>query len=100
MEVKMLKKYVNKLAVNIVDKNGSGDSNYTDDVEEYLIMNPKIFAKVDIAGCNFEQLVRTKINFLYKVGYNLAPWYKKYLKENNLKYYDGKVKQINNWRLT
>ena len=93
-----IKKYVNKLAVHIVDKNGSGDSNYTDDVEEYLMLNEKIFELIE-DGCDFEKLVRDKIEFLHKVGYNLAPWYKKYLKENNLKYYDGKVKQINNWRL-
>jgi hypothetical protein len=76
-----IKKYVNKLAVNIVNKRGSGDSNITDDVEYYLLDNPRIFKLIDTIGCDFEKLVRNKINFLYKVGYNLVPWYKKYLKE-------------------
>ena len=39
-----LKKYANQLAVNIIEKRGSEDSNIWEDVESYFSENPRIFS--------------------------------------------------------
>ena len=74
-----LKKYANQLAVSIIEKRGSEDSNICEDVETYFADNPKIFTLIDnsIGGEVFENWVRDKLELLYKIEYNILPYFKK-----------------------
>ena len=74
-----LKKYANQLAVNIIEKRGSEDSNIWEDVENYFSQNPRIFTLIDnsIGGEVFENWVREKLELLYKIKYNILPYYRK-----------------------
>ena len=74
-----LKKYANQLAVNIVEQRGGGDSNINDDIENYFRDNPRIFQLVDrsIGGDTFETWVRDKIETLYKIEYDVLPYFRK-----------------------
>lgn len=74
-----LKKYANQLAVNIIEKRGSEDSNIWEDVENYFADNPRIFTLIDnsIGGEVFENWVRQKLELLYKIEYNILPNYRK-----------------------
>ena len=74
-----LKKYANQLAVNIIEKRGSEDSNIWEDVENYFDDNPRIFTLIDnsIGGEVFENWVREKLELLYKIEYNILPDYRK-----------------------
>jgi hypothetical protein len=74
-----LKKYANQLAVNIIEKRGSEDSNIWEDVENYFVDNPRIFTLIDnsIGGEVFENWVREKLELLYKIEYNILPNYRK-----------------------
>jgi hypothetical protein len=74
-----LKKYANQLAVNIIEKRGSEDSNIWEDVENYFSQNPRIFTLIDnsIGGEVFENWVRDKLELLYKIEYNILPNYRK-----------------------
>lgn len=74
-----LKKYANQLAVNIIEKRGSEDSNISEDVENYFADNPRIFTLIDnsIGGEVFENWVREKLELLYKIEYNILPNYRK-----------------------
>ena len=74
-----LKKYANQLAVNIIEKRGSEDSNVCEDVENYFADNPRIFTLIDnsIGGEVFENWVREKLELLYKIEYNILPDYRK-----------------------
>ena len=73
------KKYANQLAVNIIEKRGSEDSNILEDVENYFADNPRIFTLIDnsIGGEVFENWVREKLELLYKIEYNILPDYRK-----------------------
>lgn len=74
-----LKKYANQLAVNIIEKRGSEDSNICEDVENYFADNPRIFTLIDnsMGGEIFENWVREKLELLYKIEYNILPNYRK-----------------------
>jgi len=74
-----LKKYANKLAVNIIEKRGSEDSNIVEDIDNYLFENQKLYTLIDhsIGGCLFETWVRDKLELLYKIEYNILPYFKK-----------------------
>ena len=74
-----LKKYANKLAVNIVEQRGGGDSNINDDIENYFWDNPRVFHLVDrsIGGNTFETWVRDKMEILYKIEYDVLPCFRK-----------------------
>jgi hypothetical protein len=74
-----LKKYANQLAVSIIEKRGSEDSNIWEDVETYFAHNPRIFTLVDnsIGGEVFENWVRDKLELLYKIEYNILPYFRK-----------------------
>ena len=74
-----LKKYANQLAVSIIEKRGSEDSNIWEDVETYFYENPRIFTLIDnsIGGEVFENWVREKLELLYKIEYNILPYYRK-----------------------
>ena len=74
-----LKKYANQLAVSIIEKRGSEDSNIWEDVETYFSQNPRIFTLIDnsIGGEVFENWVRDKLELLYKIEYNILPYYRK-----------------------
>jgi len=74
-----LKKYANQLAVSIIEKRGSEDSNICEDVEIYFSENQRIFRLIDnsIGGEVFENWVRDKLELLYKIEYNILPYFKK-----------------------
>jgi len=74
-----LKKYANQLAVNIIEKRGSEDSCLGNDFDNYYFDNPRIYKLVDssIGFEMFETWVRDKLELLYKIEYNILPYYRK-----------------------
>ena len=74
----MIKKLANKLAVKIINKRGSEDSCVYDDVDNYLCENPKHSKLIDkeIGYGGFTDLVRDKLDLLYKIGFNTLPQFK------------------------
>ena len=84
----MIKKLANKLAVKIINKRGSGDSCVYDDVDNYLSENPEHSKLIDneIGYNGFTDLVRDKLDLLYKIEFNTLPEFKTKLngRENNV----------------
>ena len=74
----MIKKLANKLAVKIINKRGSGDSCVYDDVDNYLCENPEHSKLIDneIGYGGFTDLVRDKLDLLYKIEFNTLPEFK------------------------
>ena len=74
----MIKKLVNKLAINIINKRGSGDSCLYSDVDEFICNNSRAWTVIDnIIGYDaFINMVRDKLDFLYKVEFNILPFFK------------------------
>ena len=74
----MIKKIVNKLAVDIINKRGSQDSCIYTDVDKFIFF---FFFKwkiiYDHIGYDkFVDMVRNKLNFLYKIEFNILPCFK------------------------
>lgn len=80
----MIKKIVNKLAVDIINKRGSGDSCLYTDVDKFIFSNLDKWKIIDeqIGYDKFVDMVRNKLNFLYKIEFNILPCFKTNKKEN------------------
>ena len=74
----MIKRLVNKLAVDIINKRGSGDSCLYNDVDEFICKNQRQWKVIDsiIGYDSFVDMVRDKLDFLYKVEFNILPFFK------------------------
>ena len=74
----MIKKLVNKLAVDIINKRGSGDTCLYNDVDNFICNNNRKWKVIDhIIGYGaFVNMVRDKLDFLYKVEFNILPCFK------------------------
>ena len=79
----MIKKLANKLAVKIINKRGSEDSCVYDDVDNYLYEHPEHSKLIDkkIGYSRFTDLVRDKLDLLYKIEFNTLPEFKTKHKE-------------------
>ena len=74
----MIKKIVNKLAIDIINKRGSGDSCIYTDVDRFIFANTDQWEIIDekIGYDEFVDMVRKKINYLYKIEFNILPCFK------------------------
>tara|TARA_A100000172_G_C3007416_1_gene98488 strand:- start:566 stop:817 length:252 start_codon:yes stop_codon:yes gene_type:complete len=83
----MIKKIVNKLAVDIINKRGSGDSCIYTDVDKFIFKNMDQWKVIDqkIGYDDFVNMVRKKLNFLYEIEFNILPCFKSKRREHNEK---------------
>lgn len=74
----MIKKIVNKLAIDIINKRGSGDSCIYTDVDRFIFANTNQWKIIDekISYDEFVDMVRKKLNYLYKIEFNILPCFK------------------------
>jgi len=81
----MIKKIVNKLAVDIINKRDSGDTCLYNDVDKFISNNNRKWKVIDhiIGYDDFVDMVRKKLNFLYEIEFNILPCFKSKRREYN-----------------